>query len=148
MYSIDYQLSHSFRGGNNGFAILCPEQDRSGDWRGIWYDPTPLLFHLRLCHLSDNAVAGIGLDYCLLAREKGARKVIIADLRLTEAAQRAVQSDPNLVFQVCNVTKWKDLQGIIEVSLQRFGDVPDVYVASAGVFEPVRMQPEEQECRD
>lgn len=89
-------------------------------------------------------MAGIGLDYCLLARKKGARKVIIADLRLTESAQRAVQSDPDLVFQVCNVTKWKDLQDIPEVSLQKFGDVPDVYVVSAGVFEPVRTPPKEQ----
>lgn len=98
----------------------------------------PLLVRFWQRHLSYNAMTGIGLDYCLLAREKGARKVIIADLRLTETAQRAVQSDPNLVFQVCNVTKWKDLQDVIEISLHRFGDVPDVYVASAGVFEPVR----------
>lgn len=107
----------------------------------------PLIVRFWLRHLSDNAVEGIGLDYCLLAREKGARKVIIADLRLTEAAQRAAQSDPNLVFQVCNVAKWKDLQNIIDVSLHRFGDVPDVYVASAGVFEPVRTPPKEQGCR-
>lgn len=107
----------------------------------------PLLLRLLLRRLSDSAVAGIGLDYCLLARKKGASKVIIADLRLTEAAQRAVQSDPNLMFQACDVTKWKDLQDIIEVSLQRFGDVPDVYVASAGVFEPVCMQSKEQDAK-
>lgn len=107
----------------------------------------PLLVRQWLRHPSDNSLAGIGLEYCLLAREKGARKVIIADLRLTEAAQRAVQSDTNLVFQACNVTKWRDLQEMIEVSLHRFGDVPDVYVASAGVFEPVRTRPKQQACQ-
>lgn len=107
----------------------------------------PLLVRFWLRRLSVNAMAGIGLEFCLLAREKGARKVIIADLRLTEAAQGAVQADPNMLFQVCNVTKWKDLQDIIEVSLHRFGDVPDVYVASAGVFEPVRTPPKEQACQ-
>jgi NAD(P)-dependent dehydrogenase (short-subunit alcohol dehydrogenase family) len=80
---------------------------------------------------------GIGLAYTVLARAKGARKVIIADLRLTEDAEEAVQSDQNIIFLHCDVAIWKDLQGIIDTSLERFGDVPDVYVASAGVFEPV-----------
>lgn len=80
---------------------------------------------------------GIGLAYCLLARKQGAKKVILADLRLTQAAQEAVQSDENLIFQQCDVTKWKELQNIIDMSLARLGDVPDIYVASAGVFEPV-----------
>lgn len=80
--------------------------------------------------------SGIGLAYALLARQKGAKKVILADLRLTEAAQEAVRSDENLIFQKCDVTRWKDLQDIIDVSLAKLGDVPDIYVASAGVFEP------------
>lgn len=80
---------------------------------------------------------GIGLTYTLLARQRGARKVIIADLRLTEDAKEAVRSDQDIIFLPCNVTVWKDLQAIIDTSLARFGDVPDVYVASAGVFEPV-----------
>lgn len=63
--------------------------------------------------------------------------MIIADLRLTEDAKKAVQSDQDIIFLPCNVTVWKDLQAIIDTSLARFGDVPDVYVASAGVFEPV-----------
>lgn len=83
-------------------------------------------------------VPGIGLAYGLLARQKGAKKVILADLKLTAAAQKAVESDENLIFQQCDVTKWKDLQGIIDVSLTTLGDVPDIFVASAGVFEPVR----------
>lgn len=63
--------------------------------------------------------------------------MIIADLRLTEDAKEAVRSDQNIIFLPCNVTVWKDLQAIIDTSLAKFGDVPDVYVASAGVFEPV-----------
>lgn len=84
-----------------------------------------------------HCLSGIGLAYSLLARKKGARHVIIADLRLTEDARKAVEADENLSFQSCDVTKWKDLQNIIDTSLQKLGDVPDVYVASAGVFEPV-----------
>lgn len=80
--------------------------------------------------------SGIGLAYGLLAGQKGAKQVILADLRLTAAAQEAVQSDENLIFQQCDVTKWKDLQDIVDVSLAKLGDVPDIYVASAGVFEP------------
>lgn len=87
------------------------------------------------------SVLGIGLAYCLLARKLGAKKVILADLRLTQAAKEAVQSDENLIFQLCDVTKWKDLQNIIDVSTARLGDVPDIYVASAGVFEPVCPSP-------
>lgn len=83
------------------------------------------------------SLLGIGLAYCLLARKQGAKKVILADLRLTQEAKEAVQSDENLIFQQCDVTKWKDLQNIIDVSLANLGDVPDIYVASAGVFEPV-----------
>ncbi|KAI3401434.1 hypothetical protein diail_10868 [Diaporthe ilicicola] len=80
--------------------------------------------------------SGIGLAYCLLARQQGAKKVILADLRLTGAAQQAVQSDENIIFQECDVAKWKDLQNMIDVSMAKLGDVPDIYIASAGVFEP------------
>jgi len=43
----------------------------------------------------------------------------------------------NVVFEKCDVTKWADLANLIKVSKEKFGDVPDVYVANAGVFEPV-----------
>lgn len=95
----------------------------------------PVTFFWLIDHLSVNL--GIGLTYALLAREKGARKVIIADLRLTEDAKEAVRSDENIIFLPCNVAVWQDLQAIIDTSLAKLRDVPDVYVASAGVFEPV-----------
>lgn len=43
------------------------------------------------------------------------------------------------MFQTCDVTKWDQLQSLIAVSEKEFGDVPDVYVASARVFESVRL---------
>lgn len=67
--------------------------------------------------------------------------MIIADLRLTEDAKKAVESDESIIFLPCNVTVWKDLQAIIDTSLEKFKDVPSVYVASAGVFEPVSYVP-------
>ncbi|KAJ3549268.1 hypothetical protein NM208_g587 [Fusarium decemcellulare] len=80
--------------------------------------------------------SGIGLCYVKLARAQGARAVIIADLRLTEEAERLVNTDGNIIFQHCDVTIWSHLQGVIDRALSTFGDVPDVFVASAGVFEP------------
>ncbi|KAL6405127.1 hypothetical protein AUP68_11971 [Ilyonectria robusta] len=80
--------------------------------------------------------SGIGLSYALLARKNGARAVIIADLALTDEAKKVVEEDANITFIRCDVTKWSDLQNLIDVSLSTFGDVPDVFVASAGVFEP------------
>lgn len=48
-----------------------------------------------------------------------------------------VTANKNVVFETCDVTKWKDLQQMVDASVKHFGDVPDVYIASAGVFEPV-----------
>ncbi|KAH6697418.1 hypothetical protein F5X68DRAFT_186337 [Plectosphaerella plurivora] len=80
--------------------------------------------------------SGIGLAYALLAQKKGARAVLISDLTLTDGAKIAVQNHAEIEFVECDVTKWQDLQNLIDVSLAKFGDVPDVFVASAGVFEP------------
>lgn len=65
-------------------------------------------------------------------------KVLIADLRLTPEASEYVKDTPNVVFEACDVTKWVDLQNLITRSVKDFGTVPDVYVAGAGVFEPVQ----------
>ena len=83
---------------------------------------------------------GIGFAYVLIAREHGARAVIIADLALTEEAKRAVDSDSKIIFQRCDVTKWSDLQDAVYTSATTLGDVPDIFVASAGVFEPASWQ--------
>ncbi|KAI9740331.1 MAG: hypothetical protein M1834_004910 [Cirrosporium novae-zelandiae] len=78
-------------------------------------------------------VVGIHLEFCRIAHAKGA-KVIIADLCLTKEAEDFIQ--PGVVFQPCDVGKWDDLQNLITVSEKLFQDVPDVYVAGAGIFEP------------
>ncbi|KFY29479.1 hypothetical protein V491_00009 [Pseudogymnoascus sp. VKM F-3775] len=80
--------------------------------------------------------SGIGLCYVMLARAQGAKKVIIADITLTEKAQEFMRSDADVVYQKCDVSKWNDLQALIDDCKASFGDVPDVFVASAGVLEP------------
>ncbi|ETS87772.1 hypothetical protein PFICI_01600 [Pestalotiopsis fici W106-1] len=80
--------------------------------------------------------SGIGLSYALLAQSKGAKAVIVADITLTEDAKLAIKDHTAIEFVHCDVTKWPDLQNLINVSINKFGDVPDVFVASAGVFEP------------
>ncbi|KAH7351467.1 hypothetical protein BKA66DRAFT_575561 [Pyrenochaeta sp. MPI-SDFR-AT-0127] len=76
--------------------------------------------------------SGIHLAFSKAAHAQGA-KVIIADLRLSEDAGTF---DENMVFQQCDVSKWSDLQQLTRVALEHYGDVPDVFVAGAGVFEP------------
>ncbi|KIW77994.1 hypothetical protein Z517_07827 [Fonsecaea pedrosoi CBS 271.37] len=80
--------------------------------------------------------SGIGLSCAQTALDAGAKAVIIADLRLTPEGEKLVTANKNVVFETCDVTKWKDLQHVIDASEKHFGDVPDVYIASAGVFEP------------
>ncbi|EXJ71839.1 uncharacterized protein A1O5_04340 [Cladophialophora psammophila CBS 110553] len=80
--------------------------------------------------------SGIGLAYVQLAAKRDAKAVIIADLRLTGEAKALTEASSKVIFERCDVTKWKDLQNLIDVSLARFRDVPDIYAASAGVFEP------------
>ncbi|KAK2629235.1 hypothetical protein QTJ16_000055 [Diplocarpon rosae] len=81
--------------------------------------------------------SGICLAFSQLAVHRGAR-VLIADLRLTSLAEEFLKTaDPEAVkFVKCDVTKRADLENLIAVSEQEFGDVPDVYVPGAGVFEP------------
>lgn len=70
-----------------------------------------------------------------MAHEKGA-KVIIGDISLRPEAKELVEK--GAVFERCDVTKWDDMENLVKVSEKRFGDVPDVYHANAGVLDPVR----------
>ena len=80
--------------------------------------------------------AGIALAFVRLVHRHGAR-VLIADLKLTDAAAALVASDPhNLMFQETDVTDWSQLARLFTVSLERFGAVPDAYLPAAGLFEP------------
>ena len=84
--------------------------------------------------------AGISLAFVQLAASRDAA-VIIADLRLSSEAEELVKENEKVIFVKCDVTEWKDLQNLIRVSEERFGDVPDVYFAGAGIFDPVRCPP-------
>ncbi|KAL4935970.1 hypothetical protein BDV06DRAFT_233820 [Aspergillus oleicola] len=78
--------------------------------------------------------SGIHLELGRLVHAKGAT-VIIGDLRLTAEASEFVNGR-DVIFQPTDVAKRRQLEALIEVSESRFGDVPDVYVAGAGAFEP------------
>ncbi|KAL4957620.1 NAD(P)-binding protein [Aspergillus filifer] len=78
--------------------------------------------------------SGIGLELAKLVLAKGA-KVLIADLRLTPESESLVDGK-NVIYLKTDVAKWSDLENIVTVSKEKLGDVPDVYVAGAAVFEP------------
>lgn len=82
--------------------------------------------------------SGINLAFSKLAFKAGA-KVLIADITLTEDAKKFVDSVPSEKFTSvnCDVTRRADLEKLIKTSQDIFGTVPDVYIAGAGVFEPV-----------
>jgi NAD(P)-dependent dehydrogenase (short-subunit alcohol dehydrogenase family) len=84
--------------------------------------------------------SGINLHFVQIAVQQGA-KVIVADLKLTEDAEKFMNSSEggkSAIFVKCDVTIRADLENLIKVSEEKYGDVPDVYIAGAGVFEPVR----------
>jgi hypothetical protein len=77
-------------------------------------------------------------------------RIILADLRLTPEAEQFMleanskadlQNDggARVVFAKTNVTIRADLENLVQVSLRTWGDVPDVWVAGAGIFEPVSL---------
>ncbi|KAL9121040.1 MAG: hypothetical protein Q9187_002406 [Circinaria calcarea] len=82
--------------------------------------------------------SGISLAFAQLAAARN-NQVIIADLRLTDEAEgflrTACKTSERVIFTRCDVTVWADLQNLISVSENEFGDVPDVYIAGAGIFE-------------
>ncbi|KAI9368017.1 hypothetical protein BJX61DRAFT_550761 [Aspergillus egyptiacus] len=78
--------------------------------------------------------SGIGLELAKLVLTKGA-KVLIADLRLTPEAESLVDGK-TVIYLKTDVARWRELENIVAVSRDVLGDVPDVYVAGAAVFEP------------
>jgi NAD(P)-dependent dehydrogenase (short-subunit alcohol dehydrogenase family) len=90
--------------------------------------------------------SGINLAFARLAVLQHSAYVLIADLKLTAEAEAFVAAystaitpgkGKRVVFVKCDVTKRADLENLVAVSREEWGDVPDVYVAGAGVFEPV-----------
>lgn len=81
--------------------------------------------------------SGIGLALCVLALSRGAKGIVIGDLKLQPEAEELVSENPKtVIFAKCDVTKWADLKNLVTVSEKEFGDVPDIYAPIAGVFEP------------
>jgi NAD(P)-dependent dehydrogenase (short-subunit alcohol dehydrogenase family) len=93
------------------------------------------------------AGSGINFSFAQHAVQAGAR-VIVADLKLTEDGEKFMKGEgaKAAVFTKCDVSKRADLENLIKVSEQEFGDVPDVYIAGAGVFEPVGIYVEYEEA--
>ncbi|KAK4627483.1 Momilactone A synthase [Fulvia fulva] len=80
--------------------------------------------------------SGIGLALAKQCHERGV-KVLIGDLKLVPEAEFITQVPAGEVVNThCDVTSWRSLHDLITTSVEKVGDVPDVYVASAGVFEP------------
>ncbi|KAL3423384.1 nad-dependent 15-hydroxyprostaglandin dehydrogenase [Phlyctema vagabunda] len=81
--------------------------------------------------------SGINLSFSQHAVNLGAR-VIIADLKLTEDGEKFPRETDSkvAVFAKCDVTKRADLENLVLVSVDKFQDTPDVWVAGAGIFEP------------
>ena len=81
--------------------------------------------------------SGIGLSFVKLCSSKGAR-VLIGDLKLTSEADEFIKKtgDGSVVFTQCDVADWKALRAMITTSVEKFGEVPDVYCPCAGIFEP------------
>ena len=76
------------------------------------------------------------MAFSQLAHQQDAR-ILIADLRLTDAATKFVKANPSTThFQETDVTDWSQLERLFSVSVERFGDVPDVCLPAAGLFEP------------
>ena len=48
-----------------------------------------------------------------------------------------VDSGDNVVFQKTDVTKREQLERLVPFAKEKFGSTPDVYIAGAGIFEPV-----------
>lgn len=67
--------------------------------------------------------------------------MVAADIKLTAEGEGFLkESNPKtVVFTKCDVTKRADLENLVKVSKDAFGDVADIWVAGAGVFEPVRI---------
>lgn len=85
--------------------------------------------------------SGINLCFVETAAKLKPRGIIVADLRLTDEAQNKFNELKRLTelrFVRTDVAKRMDLENLIHTSKDVFQDVPDIYIAGAAVFEPVR----------
>lgn len=81
--------------------------------------------------------SGIGLSFVKLCYLKEAKGILIGDLRLTSEADEFIKTgDGSVVYSQCDVSDWKALRKLITMSVEKFGEVPDIYCPCAGIFEP------------
>ena len=81
--------------------------------------------------------SGIGLAFSTLCLSLGCAHLLIGDLKLEPGAQTLLSQHPQTAhFLQTDVRDWKQLRALIEHSEREFGDVPDIYVPNAGIFEP------------
>jgi NAD(P)-dependent dehydrogenase (short-subunit alcohol dehydrogenase family) len=82
--------------------------------------------------------SGIGLSFVKLCHSKGAKGILIGDLKLTSDADDFIKKtgDGSVVFTQCDVSDWKALRRLITTSVEKFGEVPDIFCPCAGIFEP------------
>lgn len=83
--------------------------------------------------------SGINLAFCTQIQAAGC-SVLIADLQLTDAAQALIDDSAaraaRVVFTRCDVASWADLRALVPAAVALLGDIPDIYVGGAGVFDP------------
>ena len=63
-------------------------------------------------------------------------KVINGDLKQTEAGKKLHADLKNVHFVPTDASKWDQLQNLVTVAKEKFGETPSVYIGGAGVFEP------------
>ena len=86
--------------------------------------------------LVTGAGTGINLAFAKLTHQQGA-KILIADLKLTQDAEDFIAANKHAVkFQQCDVTIWSQLEHLFPTCVEAFGDVPDIVIPGAGVFDP------------
>jgi NAD(P)-dependent dehydrogenase (short-subunit alcohol dehydrogenase family) len=63
---------------------------------------------------------------------------LIGDLKLTAEADEIIKKtgDGSVAFTQCDVSDWKALRRLITTSIEKFGEVPDIFCPCAGIFEP------------
>jgi hypothetical protein len=88
-----------------------------------------------------NEGTGICFSFVQIAHSLGS-KIIIGDLKLTPEAEEFVSKagSSRIVFHPCDVSKWDQLQMLVSVSEDKYDDVPDIWIAGAGIFEPVSLE--------
>ena len=63
-------------------------------------------------------------------------KVVNGDLKMTPEGKELLAGCSNVVFQETDATKWSQLQRLVDVAKDKFGETPSVFIGGAGVFEP------------